>query len=90
MLTQESQASVPELRIPNDATIRTLRNFLSVNEPFLNLNRNAVLKLHPNWAYVDPMALAITAAWGGWCQRNGKQVHVIGKPGPYTNYAARM
>lgn len=39
---------------------------------------------------MDPMVLAITAAWGGWCRRNGRGVEVIGKPGPYTNYFARM
>lgn len=81
---------MPELKIPNDATIRTLRNFLSVNTPFLKPNEPAILRLHRNWAYMDPMALVITAAWGGWCSRNGKQVNVVGKPGPYTNYAARM
>ena len=81
---------MPELRIPNDATIRTLRNFLSVNTPFLNPDQSAILRLHKNWAYMDPMALAVTAAWGGWCLRNGRRVEVVGEPGPYTNYAARM
>lgn len=81
---------MPELKIPNDATIRTLRNFLSLNTPFLNPNEKAVLRLHKNWAYMDPMALVIAASWGGWCLRNGKQVEVAGEPGPHTNYAARM
>lgn len=81
---------MPTLRIPNDASIHTLNNFLTRNNPFSDQSTDALLQLHPNWAYMDLMALAIAAAWGGWCQRNGKQVSVQGTVGPHTNYAARM
>jgi len=39
---------------------------------------------------MDPMALSMTAAWGGWCQRNGLQVAVENDIGKSANYAARM
>jgi anti-sigma regulatory factor (Ser/Thr protein kinase) len=81
---------MPTLRIPNDASIHTLKNFLANNDPFSSESLPAVLQLHPNWAYMDPMALAMAAAWGGWCKSKGKQVQVEGTAGPHTNYAARM
>jgi hypothetical protein len=81
---------MPILEIPNDASIHTLKNFLTKNSPFENPLTPAVLRLHPNWAYMDPMALAMTAAWGGWCRRNGRAIQVENMVGPHINYAARM
>ncbi len=80
---------MPQLIIPNDATIHTLKNFLSINSPFSDMEKPATLTMHPTWAYMDPMALAMSAAWGGWCQRNGNRINAenIGK---HANYAARM
>lgn len=39
--------------------------------------------------HMDPMALSMTAAWGGWCQRNGLTIDAA-NVGKHANYAARM
>jgi hypothetical protein len=81
---------MPRLNIPNSASIHTLNNFLNINAPFLDLLEPAVLSLHANWAHMDPMALAMSAAWGGWCHRNGLTIQVENLSGPHAAYAARM
>lgn len=80
---------MPILKIPNDATIHTLRNFLTVNAPFVDPEKPALLSLHPTWAYMDPMALAMAAAWGGWCKRNGHRINAQNL-GKHANYGVRM
>lgn len=80
---------MPTLQIPNDASIHTIRNFLSKNSPFSPTQPPAKLIFHPKWAYMDPLALVMTAAWGGWCQRNGWPVEVE-NCGQHVNYPARM
>jgi hypothetical protein len=80
---------MPTLSIPNDASIHTARAFLTRNQPFGNTDPPATLELHPTWAHMDPLALALTAAWGGWCQRHGLQVEVKNL-GRHADYAARM
>src|SRR5271157_3482975 len=80
----------PALEIPNNASIHTLKSFLAMNAPFSDTLTPAVLQLHPNWAHMDPMALAMSAAWGGWCHRNGLAIQVENMVGQHINYAARM
>jgi len=79
---------MPTLQIPNDASIHTIRNFLSKNQPF-DTAQPTKLVFHPKWAYMDPLALVMTAAWGAWCRRNGWTVEVE-NCGQHVNYAARM
>ena len=81
---------MPILEIPNDASIHTLKNFLQKNSPFSNPYHPAVLQLHKNWAYMDPIALTMTAAWGGWCRRSGLCIKVENMIGPHINYLVRM
>jgi anti-sigma regulatory factor (Ser/Thr protein kinase) len=81
---------MPKLDIPNSASIHTLKSFLSANSPFCDLTDPAQLRLHPKWAHMDPIALAMTAAWGGWCQRNRLHIDVENIAGQHTNYAGRM
>src|SRR5690349_14024527 len=81
---------MPTFEIPNNASIHTLKSFLSSNSPFCNSLPPAILKLHPKWAHMDPMALAMSAAWGGWCQRRGCCVEVENITGEHMNYARRM
>ncbi|MGO9572979.1 MAG: hypothetical protein ACLPTQ_01465 [Terriglobales bacterium] len=80
---------MPTLQIPNDASIHTIRNFLSKNSPFSPSESPAKLVFHPKWAYMDPLALVMTAAWGGWCRRKGWPIQVE-NCGQQVNYAARM
>lgn len=81
---------MPRLQIPSTCTIHTLKYFLENNNAFSDTSSHAVLGLHKNWAYMDPMALAMTAAWGGWVQRHGLRIAVDSTVGPHTNYASRM
>jgi anti-sigma regulatory factor (Ser/Thr protein kinase) len=81
---------MPTLEIPNDASIHTLKNFLSVNASLFESSSPAKLRLHPTWAYMDPLALSMTAAWGGWCQRSGLKMQIDNMAGTHINYAARM
>jgi hypothetical protein len=57
---------MPHLLIPNEASIRTIRNLLFTNSPFADTNTPAQLVMHPKWAFMDPIAMAMAAAWGGW------------------------
>ncbi|MCI0491154.1 MAG: ATP-binding protein [Blastocatellia bacterium] len=57
--------------------------------PYDENGRLAVLELHPAWAHVDPFALSIIAAWGGWCKRNNIALEVENL-GRHANYLARM
>lgn len=80
---------MPRLYVPNNASLHTARSFLSQRSAFRNGSKTGVLELHQLWTHVDPFALALIAAWGGWCMREGKRIEVenIGKP---ADYAARM
>ena len=60
-----------------------------MNNPFGDVSPPAVLELHPRWAHMDPMALSMAAAWGGWCQRHGLEVRADNISN-HANYAARM
>ena len=81
---------MPKLTIPNEASIRTIRNFLHGNTPFSDTNNPADLVMHPKWAFMDPVAMAIVAAWGGWCQRNGCSINAQNLSGPHLKYVIRM
>lgn len=81
---------MPTLTIPNEASIRTIRNFLHGNAPFSDTNNPADLVMHPKWAFMDPIAMAIVAAWGGWCQRKGCSINAQNLSGPHLKYVIRM
>jgi hypothetical protein len=85
----ESQ-DMPKLLIPNEASIRTIRNLLFANSPFCDTNSPAQLVMHPKWAFMDPIAMAMAAAWGGWCQRKHCSVKAENVGGPSQKYAIRM
>lgn len=80
---------MPKLKISN-ASIHTLRNFIFENSPFSDTESPASLVLHPKWAHMDPMTLAITAAWGGWCRKRSCTVEAQNAAGNHCNYFARM
>lgn len=81
---------MPTLTVPNSACFHTFKNFLSMNAPFVDKNSPAILDLDPRFAHLDPMALSMVAAWGGWCKRNGLVVEVQNAHGNHVNYLARM
>ncbi len=86
----ETSISMPTLQIPNSACFHTLRNFLAMNSPFEDVQGPAILRLHPRWVHMDPMALAMTAAWGAWCKRKELNFEVENLGGTHASYAARM
>ena len=76
-------------RVPNSATLHTIRNFLFQDEIFDTAGDVAVLEFHPKWAHLEPVALSMIASWGAWCRRQGKTVEVRNLKGR-ENYPARM
>lgn len=80
---------MPCFIVPNNASLHTARSFLSRNEAFAEAEPVATLALHPRWAHMEPMTLAMIAAWGSWCRRRGFKIQVENL-GPHANYAARM
>lgn len=82
-------APVPRLVVPNSVTVQNAHAFLTANAPFQRKGRTAILQLHPRWAHLDPMALAMIAAWGAWCRREGYELEVQNL-GKHARYAARM
>lgn len=67
---------MPRFRLPNSATIHTARAFLELGCPFRDDGGDAVLELHPQWAYLEPVALSMVAAWGAYWRRMGRSVRV--------------
>jgi len=80
---------VPRFVIPNSATFHTIKNFLNQSDIFLDDGGDAVVELHPTWAHVEPIALAMIAAWGAHWRGKGRTVRVENL-GSKANYAARM
>jgi hypothetical protein len=60
-----------------------------MNKPFEGNSSKAILEFDTRWAYLDPMALAMIAAWGAWCRRQGYDMR-IGNLGRHADYSARM
>lgn len=79
---------MPTFRVPDAASLHTARSFFAENDPFVETVGPAVLELHPQWAQLDPTALAAIAAWGGWCRRHNLTVEVRNL-GRNADYAAR-
>jgi anti-sigma regulatory factor (Ser/Thr protein kinase) len=67
---------MPRFRVSNAATIHTARSFLQSECPFDDDGGEAVLELHPEWAYLEPVALAMIAAWGAHWRGVGRSVRV--------------
>jgi len=80
---------MPTLKVPNSACIHTFKYFLSMNASF-DQDSPAILDLDPRFAHLDPMALSMVAAWGGWCKRHGLTIQVQNAHGNHANYLARM
>jgi len=78
------------LIVPNDARIHSARAFFLKSNPYQDKHSPGILELHPRWVNIDPFALSMIAAWGGWCRRNGINVKVENLGGNKVNYAARM
>ena len=80
---------MPKFRAPNSASLHAARFLLDSNWFFLARGRRATFELNPRWSHMEPLALAMGAAWGAWCRRQGYEVKVENL-GPRARYAARM
>ncbi len=92
MVCKSQERDMPTFTIPNNASIHTLKSFLGTNKPFADSRTPARLIMHPKWAHMDPVALAMSAAWGGWCHRHCRncEIAIENTVGGHTNYARRM
>lgn len=79
---------MPRFIVPTNATIHAAHNFLEANRFFGDADE-AVLVLDPGWVHMEPIALAMAAAWGSWCRRRNIAVRVENL-GRTADYAARM
>jgi len=77
------------LTVPNSATLQQLRRFIDQPAMFTPAQGSAILEFHPQWAHMDPLALAMTAAWGAWWRTQGKRIEARNLSN-HTRYAARM
>lgn len=80
---------MPKLVIPNSVALQNVRAFIAENRPFDKDSSEAILEFHPQWVYMEPVALAMAAAWGTWAKRCGFPLRAVNL-GRKTAYAARM
>lgn len=81
---------MPRLAIPNSAALHNIRAFVGKNHPFTDDGLDeAILEFHPGWVHVEPVALAMAAAWGRWAHRRGYTLRAVNL-GRKTAYAGRM
>jgi hypothetical protein len=80
---------MPKLVIPNSVALQNVRAFIARNQPFKDDSGEAVLEFHPQWVHMEPVALAMAAAWGTWAKREGYGLRVMNL-GRKTAYAGRM
>lgn len=80
---------MPRLVIPNSVALQNIRAFVDSNRPFEDDSDEALLQFHPQWVHVEPVALAMAAAWGRWAIRQGYRLRADNL-GRKTTYAGRM
>jgi len=75
--------------VPTEASIHTSHSFLLKNNFFDHPNDKATLEFNPYYMHLEPVGLAMIAAWGAWCRRNGQAV-TVDNLSKRADYAARM
>ena len=75
--------------IPNSVALHNVRAFMEGSQPFIDGSDHAILEFHPKWVHMEPVALAMTAAWGRWALREGYTLRAVNL-GRKTAYAGRM
>lgn len=80
---------MPDFIVPTNASLHAASAFFAANDFFRDDGREAVLRFHPKWSHVEPLALAMAAAWGTWCRREGLALRAENL-GKNTACAARM
>jgi len=74
------------IEIPASVSLQNSHWFLSRSDFFAPTGKTAVLRLHPKWVHIEPFGLAMLAAWGRWCYRNGINIEVenLGRTADYV------
>jgi len=80
---------MPLLTVPNSATLHHFKRFVDQPRAFVQDDGPAILEFHPQWVHMEPLALAMIAAWGASWRRKGKTIDVRNLSGQ-LRYAARM
>jgi hypothetical protein len=80
---------MPRLVIPNSVALQNIRAFVAENRPFADRSKYATIEFNPQWVHLEPVALAMAAAWGSWARRSGYTIRAKNL-GRKTAYAARM
>lgn len=81
---------MPRFFVTNSASLHAAHYFLEENFFFSRKGKTAVFELNPRWSHMEPLALAMAAAWGKWCIRNGFPVRAKNLVNNPARYAARM
>lgn len=79
-----------DIRIPNEASIHTLRNFLGANQFFPPNPASFRLQFHPRFVYIQPFVLSMLAAWGNFWKSQGAQIRCQNLKAGGVDYAWRM
>lgn len=80
---------MPRFEIPNSVSLQNVRHFFDSNHFFSRRGRRGIIVFDDRWVHVEPVALAMAAAWGAWCKRNGFALGAENL-GSRARYAARM
>lgn len=80
---------MPKFVVPTEASIHTSFSFLAKNAFFDNSGPIATIEFNPDYMHLEPMGLAMIAAWSAWCRRNALAIEVRNLT-KRTDYAARM
>ncbi len=79
-----------EIRIPNQASIHSLGNFLGGNQFFATGASRFELVFHPRFVYLQPFALSMLAAWGDYWTKQGVPIICRNISASGVDYAWRM
>jgi anti-sigma regulatory factor (Ser/Thr protein kinase) len=75
--------------VPTSASIHTSKALLEHNDFFAETGEKAVIKFNTSYMHLEPIGLAMIAAWGAWCKRNDLKIEVQNIT-RRADYAARM
>lgn len=79
-----------DIGIPNEASIHTLRSFLSGNQFFPDAPTSFHLRFHPRFVYIQPFVLSMLAAWGNFWKSRQVPIRCHNLKAGGIDYAWRM
>lgn len=67
-----------EFKVSTNGTLQAAKSFLSASNYFDLSQQTARLIFAPKWMHMEPFALAMIAAWAGWCEQKALPMQVEG------------